>query len=489
MFKMTSLTISKQTNLQAALLALSLDRDSPQPLHAQLTEALRALILTGRAHPGTRLPASRQLAQDLTVSRQTALTALDQLIAEGYLETRIGAGTFVARDLPHLAPPTTLAPAGPEPQGSRPLRPFHPGQPDMALFPHAAWARHLDRAWRHPDPGLLALPDPLGWPPLRAAITAHLSAWRGIACGSGQVVITSGAAETFELLARAAFRPGETVLTEEPGYAPMLAALERAGLHAQPMPVDGDGAILPDDSAARGAIVTPSRHHPLGVTLPLSRRLALLDWARRKAAWVIEDDYDSEFRYSGAPLPALASLEAGRTIYVGSFSKLLSPTLRLGYVVVPPALLNAVRAPLAETGPRASLVPQPALAQFMDSGEFATHLRRMRRIYGQRQAALRAALERHLPGRLIASPDPSGMHLVCRIGPDLGGFADTEIAARAGAAGVTLRPLSTYWTDGTGPQGLILGYAGFDAEALEAATLRLARALPAGQPGSAPVRT
>lgn len=489
MFEMTSYTDLMQTNLQSALLALSLDRDSPQPLHAQLTEALRALILTGRAHPGTRLPASRQLAQDLSVSRQTTLTALDQLIAEGYLETRIGAGTFVARDLPHLSPPAAPRATGPAPRGSTPVVPFHPGLPDMALFPHAAWARHLDRAWRQPDPALLALPDPLGWPPLRAAIAAHLSAWRGIACGSGQVVITSGAAETFDLLARAAFHPGETVMTEEPGYAPMRAALGRAGLITRPVPVDADGALLPADSAARGAVVTPSRHYPLGVTMPLPRRLALLDWARRREAWVIEDDYDSEFRYSGAPLPALASLEARRTIYVGSFSKLLSPTLRLGYVVVPPALLDPIRAALAGTGPRASLVPQPALARFMESGEFAAHLRRMRRIYGQRQAVLRAALERHLPGRLIASPDPSGMHLVCGIGPDLSPLADTDIAARAAAAGVTVRPLSAYWQGGCGPQGLILGYAGFDAEALEAAVLRLARALPAGQPGSAPVRT
>ncbi len=486
---MTSLKLHDHTNLQAALLALSLDRGDARPLHAQLTEALREMILAGRAAPGARLPASRQLAQDLSISRQTALTALDQLIAEGYLEPRAGAGTFVARDLPHLAPPNAPTSEGPAPEGPRPLRPFDPGIPDMSLFPHAAWARHLDRAWRRPDPALLGRPDPLGWPPLRAAIAAHLSAWRGISCAPGQIVITSGATETFELLARAAFRPGDTVLTEAPGYAPMLAALRRAGLRAQPMPVDADGAILPEDSAARGAIVTPSRHHPLGVTLPLPRRLALLDWARRGPAWVIEDDYDSEFRYTGTPLPALASLDPGRTIYVGSFSKLLSPTLRLGYFAAPSALLAPVRAALTETGPRASLVPQPALAQFMDSGEFATHLRRMRRIYGQRQGALRAALARHLPDHLTAPKDPSGMHLVCGLGPALDGRRDTEVAALADKAGLTLRPLSAYWPGGSGPQGLVIGYAGFDARTLEDAVARLARALDAPQPGNVPVRT
>jgi len=474
---MTSLENSERTNLQAALLALSLDRAGAEPLHAQLTEALRRLILIGRAAPGARLPASRQLAQDLSVSRQTALTALDQLIAEGYLEARPGAGTFVARDLPHLAPPTAPEPAGPAPEGPRPFRPFEPGIPDMTLFPHAAWARHLDRAWRRPDPALLDRPDPLGWPPLRAAIAAHLAAWRGIACAAGQVVITSGAVETFELLARAAFRPGEAVLTEEPGYAPMRRALLRAGLETRPMPVDHDGAILPAASTARGAIVTPSRHHPTGATMPLPRRLALLDWAQRSQAWVIEDDYDSEFRYTGAPLPALASLAAERVIYVGSFSKLLSPALRLGYFVVPPTLLAPVRAALAETGPRASLVPQPALARFMGSGEFATHLRRMRRLYGQRQTVLRTALARHLPDHLTASPDPSGMHLLCGIGPALHGIRDTEIAARAAGAGVSLRALSAYWPEDGGPQGLILGYAGFAPEALEGAVERLARAL------------
>ena len=476
---MTSSGNSTQTNLQAALLALSLDRGGAQPLHAQLTEALRRLILIGQAGPGARLPASRQLAQDLSVSRQTALTALDQLIAEGYLETRPGAGTFVARDLPHLVPPSAPDPAGPAPEGPRRLRPFEPGIPDMALFPHAAWARHLDRAWRRPEPALLDRPDPLGWPPLRAAIAAHLAAWRGIACAAGQVVITSGAVETFELLARAAFRPGEAVLTEEPGYAPMRRALLRAGLQTLPMPVDHDGALLPEASAARGAIVTPSRHHPTGATMPLPRRLALLDWAQRSRAWVIEDDYDSEFRYTGAPLPALASLAAERVIYVGSFSKLLSPALRLGYFVAPPALLAPVRAALAETGPRASLVPQPALARFMASGEFATHLRRMRRIYGQRQGALRAALARQLPNHLTAPPDASGMHLLCGIGPALRGMPDTEIAARAAEAGLNLRPLSAYWPGGAGPQGLILGYAGFAPEVLEDAVARLARALKA----------
>lgn len=478
---MTSFDKSEQTNFQTALFGLSLDRAAAAPLHQQLVEALRQMILSGRAAPGTRLPASRQLARDLSVSRQTTLTALDQLLAEGYLETRPGAGTYVAHDLPHLAPPPAPAPIA-TPAPPAPARPFHPGMPDMAQFPHAVWARHLDRAWRRPVPELLALPDPFGWAPLRAAIAAHLAAWRGLDRPGAQVMITSGATETFELLARALFRPGDEVLVESPGFAPMRAALTRAGLTTTAMAVDGDGAILPEGATARGVLVTPSRHYPMGMTLPLARRLALIDWARRTDAWVIEDDYDSEFRYTGTPLPPLAALDAARVIYVGSFSKLLSPALRLGYAVLPQAVLAPLRAALAETGPRASLIPQPALASFMESGEFATHLRRMRRLYGQRQAVLRAALARVLPDHLIAAADPAGMHLICHPGPALEQVPDTEIAAIARDAGITLRPLSTYWPDENGPQGLVLGYAGFEPEALEAAVQILAQALTTRYP-------
>ncbi|MFV1878754.1 PLP-dependent aminotransferase family protein [Nioella sp.] len=473
-----------QTNIDAALLAISLDRTAPDPLHMQLTEALRRLILSGHAKPGARLPASRQLAQDLSVSRQTTLTALDQLVAEGYLETKQGAGCFVAKDLPHLAPPDPTPLPRPEP--SQPYRPFHPGIPDMTLLPHATWARHLDRAWRHPHPDLLSAPNPLGWPALRAAIAAHLKAWRGIDCTPGQVVITSGATETFELLSRSLMQTGDRVLIEQPGFAPMRAALTRSGLSLISMGLDAGGAVLPETAAARAAIVTPSRHYPLGMTMPLPRRLALLDWASRSDAWIIEDDYDSEFRYTGTPLPALMSLGSGQTIYVGSFSKLISPALRLAYMVLPPALVEPIRRALVQTGPRASLIPQPALAAFMESGAFATHLRRMRRVYGDRQQVLLAALSRHLPDHLRADPDPSGMHLVCRLGPAISTMRDSDIAARATQAGLTLRALSAYWPERDGPQGLVLGYAGFPPDQLEDAVLRLARLL---QVGKAPVST
>ena len=478
---MSNPEVSDQSNFQAALFALSLDRASAQPLHAQLTDALRKMILSGQAPSGARLPASRMLAAELSISRMTATTALDQLTAEGYLDTRPGAGSYVAADLPHIAPPRPARSAVSLPEPRPPL-PFHPAIPDLTLFPHKLWARHLERAWRAPDPALLALPDPAGYGPLRRAITEHLASWRGMEADPRQVIITSGASEAFELVARACLNPGETVLTEDPGFPPMRAAMREAGLSAMAQPVDAEGFDIQAASraapGARAALVTPSRHYPLGITLPLARRLALIDWAQARDALIIEDDYDSEFRYVGQPLPALAALDpGGRVFYIGSFSKLLSPALRLAYLVVPRRRLEAVGAALEEGRQSASLVPQPALAGFMKSGEFAVHLRRMRRVYARRQKALLAALARHLPDHLSVSAEPSGMHLVARPGPGLQ-QRDTEVSKRAARAGLTLRPLSPYFEHAP-QQGFILGYAGFEEEALDEAVIRLKSVLGA----------
>ncbi len=471
---MTNSDGSGQASFQSSLLGLSLARGGALPLHVQLAAALRRFILAGQAPPGTRLPPSRLLAQELSVSRATVLAALDQLTAEGYLRGRRGAGLYVARDLPHLAPPVAAA-DGPAPDGPLALSPFHPGLPDMRAFPHAAWARHLDAAWRNPDPGLLGTPDRFGWPPLRAAIAAHLAAWRGIACSAGQIIVTSGANETLGLIA-GLLRPGQGVHVEEPCHAPARARLQAAGLRCLPVAVDADGldpaGLLPDAAAL---LVTPSRQYPLGMTLPVGRRLALLDWAARADALVIEDDYDSEFRFTGQPLPALASLDQGqRTIYVGSFSKLLSPTLRLGYMVVPPRFLGRLHGGIGWVGTQASLVPQPALAAFMASGEFATHLRRMRRLYAQRQAVLLAEVQAKLQGWLVPRVEPSGMHFICDSGPRLAGVPDTLIAAEARQAGLTLYPLSPYFHEAAPRQGFLLGFAAFGDDALRESAARLA---------------
>ncbi|OOY28874.1 GntR family transcriptional regulator [Thioclava sp. L04-15] len=466
---MSNINKKVHANINAALFALSLERRGARPLHAQLTDGLRELLRAAPEAAGLRLPASRVLAEELSVSRMTVTTAYDQLVAEGYLVTRQGGGTYVAGELPHLAPPAPGPRKTPEPP--RPWRPFQPGLPDQSLFPHRIWARHLDRAWRQPDPALLDRPDSFGWPALRAAIASHLSAWRGLDCTPDQVLITSGAGDGFDLIGRALLPHGASMAIEDPGWATLEHTLRGIGITPVALRVDGEGldpARLPQDCAAVN--VTPSRHYPTGVAMPLARRLALLDWAHRVSALIVEDDYDSEFRYQGQPLPALAGLDGlQRVIYMGSFSKLLSPALRIGYLVVPEALISKLRATLAVTGSRASLVPQPALAAFMASGEFATHLRRMRRTYARRQAHLLDALA-PLSDCLDLAPDPSGMHLCIGLRPTLAArITDSEISRRAAEAGLTLRALSSHSVLPDPPQGLLFGYAGFDESQISAA--------------------
>ena len=454
-----------QTNFEAALFGLTLEREGGA-LTGQLVAALRDMILSGLARPGVRLPPSRRWAEELSVSRMTVVTAVEQLIAEGYLVARRGSGTFVAADLPHLQPAGPVA-DGPGADGPRPYPVLTPGVPDTRLFPHGRWAQHLAQAWRQPDAALLDRPDPMGWPPLRAAIAAHLRAWRGIGCSAGQIAITSGAGEAAEILCHALWAPGARVVMEDPGYAPIARVLREAGRVPVPVRVDDEGLPSAEVNGAAAVLLTPSRHYPLGVTLPLPRRLALLDWAERTGGTIVEDDYDGEYRYQGQPLPAITQLDrgAGRVIYLGSFSKLLSPALRLGYMVIPPELLPRIRARMAETGPRASLVPQPALAAFMDSGEFATHLRRMRRVYAARQQVLRTALD--LPA------DPGGMHMIM----PLPGQDDAAVAQEAQRAGLGVRALSGYAALPDPPRGLALGYAAFDDDSLRRAAMRLRQVL------------
>ncbi|MEZ5912695.1 MAG: PLP-dependent aminotransferase family protein [Paracoccaceae bacterium] len=472
---------SQNTNLDAALFALSLDPGAGG-LAAQLTHRLRELILQGLARPGQRLPASRVLAQELSVSRTTVLAAYDQLTSEGYLDARQGADTRVAANLPdidhHAASP---APAALSPPAVQAILPFQPGAPDPALLPPRLWARALHDAWACPDPGLTGRVDPQGWWPLRSAIARHLGAWRGLDCDPDQVFVTSGTVESLEIVARALLRPGERVLVEDPGFAPIRATLTMHGLRVDPVAVDDQGfdtAVL-EHRQARAVVIAASRQYPLGMTLPLSRRLHLLDWARDTGGWLIEDDYDSEFRYVGAPTPALAGMDgAGRTIYLGSFSKVFSTALRLSYLVAPPALCDGLNRAIGKLGMRASLVPQPALAQLIDSGVFATHLRRMRRHYARRQAALVTAADTHLAGLLTVASQPSGMHLVASLSDALAaGGDDRQWAARAAAAGLGPRAVSSYFAGPAPVQGLVLGYSAHDEATLDAAARRLAEVL------------
>ena len=484
---MANSSIEHQSSLlDAALLGLSLERGG-EPLSVQLAGALRRLILDRRIVPGGRLPSSRLLARELSVSRSTVVEAIEQLVAEGYAEGRRGSGIYVAPDLPE-AVLQSAAPRGPSQHPSRvpetePILPFQPAAPDLRLFPHAEWAKLLERSWRDPAPRLLHRADPAGWFPLREAIARHLAAWRGIDVAPDCILILSGMAKSLDLIARALLPRHGEVLVEEPGYRQLGLALADAGLAIRPSSIDAQGLDIRTAArhhpAAIAAAITPSRHYPLGLTMPLSRRLELLEWARRSNALLIEDDYDSEYRYEGRPLPALMSLESGgRVIYLGSFSKVVASAVRLAFVAVPRPLAPALVAALGERGAKASLVPQPALAEFMHSGRFAAHIRRMRRIYAARQQALIAAARRHFAGLLEVRPAPAGMHLVAALAPELARRMSDEQAARLAAeAGITAPALSSFYAGPPAGQGLLLGYAAFDEHEIAAAAARLAAVL------------
>ncbi|HRD76045.1 MAG TPA: PLP-dependent aminotransferase family protein, partial [Hyphomicrobiaceae bacterium] len=458
------------------------------PLNTQLGRQLRALILDGRISAGARLPSTRSLADDLGVSRATVVLAFEQLVSEGYIEGRRGSGMYVADDLPEQAlqvrAPTAAKSAAtrmpPVPMPG-PHRPFQPGASDGQLFPHQEWSRLLYRSWRSPPSALLGTIDPFGWPPLREAIARHLHEWRGIACGAHQILITGGTADATELVAHTAFAPGAVLHIEDPGYPTLRYTLESLGFRVYPVPVDDDGFDIARAAAlgtAAGAIIAPSRQFPLGATLPVGRRLQLLDWASAEHAFLVEDDFDSEYRYLGSPLPALMSLDRhGRTIYIGSFSKVLSPALRLGFVVLPEALIERARRHLAERGTLASLVAQPALAEFIASGQYATHIRRTRRIYARRMQALMASAPR-LAGLLDLKPTSAGMHIVAELDPRLAARkSDRDLSAALAAAGIIAPPLAAYYAGAATRAGLLLGFAGFDEAAITTAAETMSRVL------------
>ncbi|WP_254443461.1 PLP-dependent aminotransferase family protein [Ruegeria atlantica] len=455
------------------LFAISLDASYKTSLQAQLLEALRNLISASPDLVGARLPASRTLASELSISRTTVQAVYDQMISEGYLTTRQGSGTYVASEITHLSQPQPMSrPVSPATEN---WRPFQTGLPDQSLLPNRQWARHLERAWRNPSPELLARPDPLGWYPLREAISDHLAAWRHLNCDPGQVMITSGAREAFEVIFHGLLGSGKKIAIEDPCWPTLRTILADTGNTGNPIRIDENGLSSTRIPAGiHAAIVTPSRHYPTGVSLPLSRRVSLMDWARKAGAIVIEDDYDSEFRYRGQPLPSLSGLDGlTNTIYLGSFSKLVSPALRIGYMVVPKRLLPQTRAYLGRVGPRASLIPQPALATFMNSGEFAMHLRRMRRTYARRQNHLLDALA-PVSDLLNLQPDSSGMHLCVGLQALVADrVSDIEISKRAENIGLRINALSAHCALPEKMQGLLLGYAAFDEDTLSNAAERL----------------
>ena len=485
----------------SALIDLHLDRASGQPLNEQLYKGLKGLILNGVLRSGVRLPATRILAGELDVSRNTVLAAYDQLLAEGFTEARPGAGTRVSADLPDLSEDHRAA--DPLPQGSatpdlpaRVLdlisrhqpgttqhRAFLPGTPDVSAFPFEEWGRAAGRFWRRPPRDLLEDRDGRGHGPLRRAIADYLVAVRGAKCTADQIIITSGAQQGIDLCVRVLLEPGDPVVMENPGYRGLMSAFSTAGVAVVQAPVDGEGLNVARARALaprpRLLAVTPSHQFPLGETMSLARRLDLLAWARDAGFWVLGDDYDSEYRYRGRPLAALQGLDGGdRVIYAGTFSKVMFPALRLGYLVVPEPLIEAFLRLRGAVDDFPALAMQPVLAEFMETGRFGAHVRRMRQMYGERQSILRDELTRRFSGLFTVPDDDAGMHLTVGLSDDAfhRGLRDGAISREAANLDVTARALSGYYAGPEKRHGLVLGYTAHPEKTLRAAAARLEEA-------------
>lgn len=486
------------------LTALPLDAASAVPMHRQLCDRLREAILRGQLTAGTRLPGTRTLAAELGISRNTVLNAFEQLLAEGYVEGKEGAGTYVACPLPD----TLLQVGSDEDATYRSLqqhegrrlsqrgeqlaaatfvcshiedkpRPFQAGLPALDLFPQALWSRLIARHWRHATPSLLGYGEAAGYGPLRETIAEYLRTARGVRCDASQVIVVAGSQQGLSLAAHLLLDPGEVAWVENPGYRGVRTALLSAGAQIVPVPLDEEGLDVEAGSArhppARFVYVTPSHQYPTGVVMSLRRRVALLEWAEREGAWIIEDDYDSEFRYAGRPLSALQGLDcAGRVIYVGTFSKVLLPTLRLGYVVVPPDLVGAFTTARAFSDGHSPQIEQAVLTDFIDEGHFSHHIRRMRNRYEERQAALLQAAAQEAADVLFIPPTETGMQVVGWL-PD--GLDDRAVTDAAAARGVQVRSLASECLEPIGRSGILLGYGAIDPALMQEGMRRLAAAI------------
>lgn len=474
--------------------ALALDRSDPQGLARQLHAGLRAMVLDGTLPAGARLPSSRTLAAGWGVARNTVVGALDRLIAEGLLDGRRGSGTFVADVVALRLPrrPPIRAGAGglsqrgraamaeallQSPHGHRPLA---PDVPALDRFPVDLWHRSILRSARRHRAALLQGVDRRGFAPLRQAIAAHIGPARGVLCGSEQVVVLSSTRQAIQLATTLLTERGDLAAIEDPGYLSARGIFRSGGLKLAPMPVDGEGADPARLSGARLIYLTPSHHYPLGVPMSLKRRMAALAAADRLGAWIVEDDYDGEFQIRGHPAPSLHGLSGGRrVIYVGTFSKAMFPAIRLAYLVAPPDLVDAFAQVRVRLDGPTQLHGQAALADFMETGAFAAHIRRMRGLYAGREAALLSLLARRLDGVLSLPAPGGGLQLAARF---LSGTVDdAAFVQRLAPEEAAPMALSRYYL-ARGLPGRLIGFAASDEKRLARAVDHLARVWESGLP-------
>jgi len=462
-----------------------------RPPHVALTrwlhEELRSAVLDGRLRPGMRLPATRDFALQYGVSRGTAVAVFEQLLSEGYLRSQVGAGTWINERLPRNLVGARRPPVAVWSRPARftrlafphPARPFRAHEPALAEFPVEAWARVASRRLRQVSSALLAGSDARGHGPLCAAIAEYLGSSRGVNCSPEQVVIVSGVQQALDLLARVLLKSGDAVWVEDPGYFGAVTAFNNVGAKIVPVPVDEHGLSVSRGMQlalrAKGAYLTPAHQFPLGVTMPLERRLAILAWARDARAFLIEDDYDSEFRFEGRPVPSLQGLDKGESvILLGTFNKLLFPSLRLGYVVLPPALVDPFLAFRYGTDLHPAGIDQAILCDFILEGHMGRHIRRMRELYAGRLAALQSGARRYLGGLLEISPVQIGLYTA---GFLRNGMSSGEAETRAAAQGIESMALDRFTLKRADVRGLLLGFAAFDERQIRRGLEGLAIAL------------
>jgi GntR family transcriptional regulator/MocR family aminotransferase len=489
----------------ALLSTLEINRSSSAPIYRQIEDFLRQMILDGALLPSQKLPSTRELAIELGVSRITIKSVYEQLISEGYVQGKTGAGTFVSEGLDGETPVVpsvdtirkdyfdgnfsktaehiSFSQASAR-YGS--ILPFRPGVPALDKFPVKRWNKYLSRATTKSDIANFSYGDLLGSEKLRASIARHLADSRGMKVDPKQILITSGAQQAFVLISYVLMNKNDTIWYENPGHIAGRDLLKIVGGDVSPVPIDKEGLNLPyavlNFSKPKLIFTTPSHQQPLGITMSLQRRLTLLKYAHENASWVIEDDYDSEFRYRGRPLPALAALDkVGRVLYVGTFSKSLFPSVRIGYVVVPEILVDTFAKTRNIFGQTSSAITEEALSNFMDDGGFAEHIRKMRRLYRERRDILLDALKNHCSNILEPQQTDAGMHIIADI---KNGMSDRLAHLELLNAGIDSLPLSIYYEGSVQRQALVLGFSGVQKKVIPKLVTRMGGVLGSLNPSN-----